>query len=246
LDWERLRKIRELYGLYIVEDAACAIGAEYDGEKVGNLADISVFSLHPRKFITTGEGGLITTNNSEWSDWMLSYKHFGMGVQYSRLSTSFDRIGTNYKLSNIQAAVGLVQMRHIHELLEKRRQIAQNYYEELRDLPGITIPDTTQHGKHSYQSCCVLAQDRDKVINHLAEKGIQSQIGTFALHMHKGFNENPNCHIQGRMSGSRYAFDHCLTLPMYYEMTDEEQKYVIEQLKELSFIFRGAYANYDN
>ena len=152
-----------------MEDAACSIGAEYKGAKVGNLADISVFSLHPRKFITTGEGGLVTTNNSEWADWMQSYKHFGMGVQDSRLSTIFERIGTNYKLSNIQAAVGVAQMRHIDELLQKRREIAGRYHSELRGVPGISIPETTEGGAHSYQSCYVLAQERNRVMDQLKE-----------------------------------------------------------------------------
>jgi len=233
LDWERLNKIKQLYGLYIVEDAACAIGAEYENEKIGNLADISVFSFHPRKFVTTGEGGLITTNNSAWADWMSSYKHFGMEMQNSKLGTKFERIGTNYKLSDLQAAVGLVQMRHINELLENRRRIAENYLKELSEVPGITIPKTTQQGNHSQQSCCVLVQNRDKIINRLAEKGIQSQIGTYALHTHQAFTNNPNCRIQDRMTGSKYAFDHCLTLPMYHEMTDEELNYVIKQLKQV-------------
>lgn len=75
VDYDRLARIKEKYNLYIVEDAACSIGAEFADVKVGNQADISVFSLHPRKFITTGEGGLITTNNQAWADWLLSYKH---------------------------------------------------------------------------------------------------------------------------------------------------------------------------
>ena len=117
LDYDRLSEIKQRYGVYVIEDAACSIGAEYKEVKVGNQADISVFSLHPRKFITTGEGGLITTNNPEWADRMVSYKHFGMGVHQSRLSTDFVRIGTNYKLSNILAALGLGQMAKIDELL---------------------------------------------------------------------------------------------------------------------------------
>ena len=113
LDYNRLNQIKMVHGIYLVEDAACSIGARYNGMAVGNLADISVFSLHPRKFITTGEGGIITTNRDDWARWIESYKHFGMSGSSSRTSTQFIRIGTNYKLSNIQAAVGLIQMRDI-------------------------------------------------------------------------------------------------------------------------------------
>jgi len=233
LDYDRLNIIKKKYNIYVIEDAACSIGAEYKGIKIGNQADISVFSLHPRKFITTGEGGLVTTKNTDWAEWMLSYKHFGMGVQESRLTTSFDRIGTNAKLSNIQAAVGLVQMRHIDKLLEKRRQIARRYREELTKIRGITYPKTTENGSHSYQSCCVLVENRNQVMENMKAQGIQTQIGTYALHAHRAYNNHQNCRTSGDMVGSKCAFDRCLTLPLYHEMTGEEQAYVIHNLKKL-------------
>lgn len=230
LDWDRLNRIKDKYGLYMIEDAACSIGAEYKDEKVGTQADISVFSLHPRKFITTGEGGLITTNNDQWADWMISYKHFGMGVSASRLSTDFDRIGTNYKLSNVASAIGLIQMRHIDELLAKRYQLASRYCDLLINTPSIGIPMITSNSKHSFQSCCIFIKNRDETISDLAEKGIQAQIGTYSLHMHKAFFNNPECSIAGDLEGSKYAFNHCLTLPMYHDMTQEEQDSVIKEL----------------
>jgi dTDP-4-amino-4,6-dideoxygalactose transaminase len=232
LDYERLRGIKEKHGVYIIEDAACSIGAECKGIKVGNLADISVFSLHPRKFITTGEGGIITSNNSEWIEWMRSYKHFGMEAQESRTVTSFSRIGTNYKLSDIQAAVGLVQMRHIKPLLDQRLQLSRNYLDLLARQEHVIIPETTAHGKHSRQSFCVFVKNRDEVMHQMRETGIEVQIGTYALHMHKAFNANKNCHIAGDMSNSRYVFDHCLTLPLYDAMTAADQEYVVSQLIE--------------
>jgi len=233
LDYDRMNMIKEEYNLHIIEDAACSIGAKFRNTYVGNLADISVFSLHPRKFITTGEGGMITTNNSQWADWMLSYKHFGMGVHDSRLTTTFDRIGTNYKLSDIQAAVGLVQMRHIEELLARRKEISERYYRLLSNTPAVSFPRTTVKGMHSWQSCCIFVENRDKIIEKLKTKNIETQIGTYALHMHNAFKENPNCRIFGDMSGSRYAFEHCLTLPVYNEMTEEDQDYVTQQLLQV-------------
>ncbi len=230
LDYERLNEIKQQYSVYIVEDAACSIGAEYQDIKVGNQADISVFSLHPRKFITTGEGGIITTNNTEWADWMLSYKHFGMGVHEARLTTSFNRIGTNYKLSDILAAVGLVQMQHVQKLLNKRLELSQNYINLLTEHNKVTIPKTTKNGKHSHQSFCIYIENRDKVMKEMREKGIEVQIGTYALHMHPAFEPSSYCRIEGDMVGSRYAFDHCLTLPLYHELIQEDQEYVIQQL----------------
>ena len=230
LDYERLQAIKGQHGVYIIEDAACSMGAEYKGIKVGNLADISVFSLHPRKFITTGEGGIITTNNSEWVEWMRSYKRFGAGVQKAGPSADFVRIGTNYKLSDIQAAVGLVQMRHIESLLKQRLQLSRNYLTFLAGQENVTIPETTAHGKHSRQSFCVFVRNRDEVMQQMRESGIEVQIGTYSLHMHKAYNKNTNCKIGGKMKGSKYAFEHCLTLPLYHDLTESDQEYVAGQL----------------
>lgn len=230
LDYDFLWKIKEKYDLYLIEDAACSLGAQYDGDFVGNLADISVFSFHPRKFITTGEGGMITTNNPDWTAWMDSYKHFGMNSSGSRLDTHFERIGTNYKLSNVQAAIGLVQMRHIASLLQRRAQLVNYYHELLTGFPGISFPKVTPKGIHSWQSFCIFTSKRNQVIERLEEKNIETQIGTYALHMHHAYSRNPNCCIVGDMSGSRYAFDCCLTLPLYQDMTTDQQEYVAKEL----------------
>ncbi len=230
LDYDRLSRIKEKYGVYLIEDAACSMGAEYRGTKVGNQADISVFSLHPRKFITTGEGGMITTANGEWADWMMSYKHFGMGVEGSRLTNRFERVGSNYKLSNILAAVGMAQMEHIHELLDRRLELSKNYLGLLKDHPEIAIPQTTRHGKHSRQSFCIYVKGRDEMIPKMADLSIEVQIGTYALHLHPAFAPSEDCRIFGALPESLYAFEHCLTLPLYHELTEDDQAYVVEKL----------------
>lgn len=233
LDYERLKKMTAERNIFVIEDAACSLGAKYGGACVGTLADISVFSLHPRKFITTGEGGLVTTDNAEWAAWMDSYKHFGMGNNRDRAVVQFERIGTNYKLSNIQAAVGLVQMRHIDMLLERRAEIAGRYDDLLQDVPGVSFLKITPKGTHSWQSYCIFVENPSQVIVKLRERGIETQIGTYSLHMHRAFNENPNCKIVGDMPGSRYAFEHCLCLPLYHEMNEETQEYVVQELAKV-------------
>ena len=230
LDYDRLRDLKQKLNLYLIEDAACSIGARYDGKFVGNLADISVFSFHPRKFITTGEGGMVTTNNPKWAEWMESYKHFGMTPSASRRETNFEQIGTNYKLSNVQAAIGWAQMQNIDRLLRRRSQLADRYQELLANCSGISFPKITTKGVHSWQSCCIFVPDRDQIIEKLKDKNIETQIGTYSLHMHKAFSDNSKCTIYGEMPGSRYAFDHCLTLPLYHDMKDEEQQYVVAEL----------------
>jgi perosamine synthetase len=233
LDYDRLNSIKEKYGTYVIEDAACSIGARYDGVPVGNLADISVFSFHPRKFITTGEGGLITTNNRKWAEWMDSYKRFGMSSHGARSGIHFERIGTNYKMSDIQAAVGLIQVNHIESLLAKREELSQNYHKLLSDTPGVGFPEVTPKGRHSWQSCCIFVEGVDGVIKQLRGKNIETQIGTYSLHTHQAFNDNVDCRIVGEMTGSRYAFEHCLTLPLYHDMMDDEQEYVVKELTEV-------------
>jgi perosamine synthetase len=233
LDYDNLNRIKKKYKIKIIEDAACAVGAEYKGRKVGNLADVSVFSLHPRKFITTGEGGIVTTNDHALAKWMESYKHFGMGPATAREAVRFLSIGTNYKLSNLQAAVGVVQMRHIEELLEKRRVLSGRYAEMLRGKQGISIPAVTEGGRHSFQSFCIFMEKRDKALSVLRAGGIEVQIGTYSLHMHNAFKRNRNCRIMGKMTGSRFAFSYCLALPLHHDLTADEQDRVVDELIRL-------------
>jgi perosamine synthetase len=232
VDADRLAELKARHGFFTVEDAACSLGAEFDGRRVGVLADMTVFSFHPRKFITTGEGGMVLTNNAEWAAWMDSYKHFGMGASPTREGTSFLRVGTNYKLSNVLAAIGLAQMDMVDELLSERRALAARYNELLALVPGVVLPRTTPGGRHSYQSYIVFVPERDRVLNSMRGKRVEVQIGTYSLHMHEAFAEGPLCRITGEMADSRFVYDHALALPLYHGMTDEEQQYVVDMLKE--------------
>jgi len=234
LNYDRLNQIKRKNNLYIVEDAACSIGAEYKGEKVGTFTDITVFSLHPRKFITTGEGGLITTENQLWADWMNSYKHFGMALNNaSREGIQFDMAGTNYKLTNLQSAIGLGQMEQIEHLLSRRRTLAERYNHLFDNVEGITLPKVTANGDHSYQSYCVLTPSRDKIMNTLRPQGVEVQIGTYSLHMHPAFQDEQFFTLSGEMNGSTSAYNQCLTLPLFHDMTEEEQDYIVSKIKEL-------------
>ena len=235
---------------YIIEDAACALGSDFNRRKVGGpqnetLPDIAVFSLHPRKFITTGEGGILTTENLEWAKWIRSYTHFGTDNSESRLTTEFIRTGTNYKLSNILAAVGSVQMQQIDKLLSHRRKQVEHYRILISALKlgKIILPQTTQGGTHSYQSFCVLIENRNQVMQKMRSEKIEVQIGTYSLHKHRAFIENTNCHFHNSIHqglnkgfpnfpGSEYAFDHCLTLPLFHSLTEGEQERVIRSLQK--------------
>lgn len=233
LDYEKLNSIKKKYNLFIIEDAACSIGAEYKGLKVGSLADISVFSLHPRKFITTGEGGIVTTCNKEWFEWMNSYKHFGIGSAASREGTVFNSIGTNYKLSNVQSAIGLVQMKYINELLSRRIELAQNYFSLVKANTKIQVPTIISNCIHSFQSFIIFVPERDRIMKSMRELGIEVQIGTYSLHMHPAFQNEEIARIEGNMEESLYAFEHCLALPLFHDLTFEDQEVIISNLIQL-------------
>lgn len=247
LDYNRLNTIKEKHGLHIIEDAACSIGAEFNGVKVGNQADITVFSLHPRKFITTGEGGIVTTNNDQLGEWMNSYKHFGMNMSNtSREGVQFDIIGTNYKLTNIQAAIGLGQLEHIEDLLLKRIELANFYLSILIDVQGVTLNPLLSNGKcydgclcllpscvHSYQTFAVFVENRDHVMSEMRARGIEVQIGTYSLHMHKAFQNSDLIRIEGDMANSKWCYEHALALPLYNDLSSDLQEVVVRELKEL-------------
>jgi perosamine synthetase len=230
LAYDRLNKLKERHGFFVIEDAACSIGTEYRGRKTGDWADISAFSFYPRKFIATGEGGLVTTNNPAWAAWMDSYKHFGMRSQATREDTVFEMLGTNYKLSNILAAVGHAQMVVIGDLLARRREQANRYVELLGSDARIEIPRVIAGGLPSYQAFCVLIHDRDRVMRELRARGIEVQIGSYALHLHPAFRPSALCRHAGDLENSRYVFEHALALPLYHELTKEEQNEVVSQL----------------
>jgi perosamine synthetase len=226
-DW--LNGLKNEYDILIIEDAACALGSTYKGLPTGVHADMSVFSFHPRKFITTGEGGMVTTNNSLWAEAMNRYKHFGMGFSEEREEMVFMSKGTNYKMSNILAALGLAQMEMIDELLIERRRLAVRYNDLVKKSDVIRLPKVTPQGTHSYQSYVVFIPGRNEVMKAMRQDGIEVQIGTYALHQHPAF-QNGGAKLRGQFQGSLKAFEEALVLPLYHGMTGDEQYEVVEKL----------------
>ena len=174
---------------------------------------------------------MVTTENDAWASWMESYKHFGMGAATERESVVFERIGTNYKLSNLQAAVGVVQMRHIDELLGQRRALAARYREAFAGRRGVAIPVTTPQGVHSYQSFCVLLAGRDGLLSRLRQRGIEAQIGTYALHRHPAYRGRGQVDVRGPMTG-RPRRSTGSTLPLFHELSGADQDEVVGAVLE--------------
>lgn len=211
-----------LIGKFVIEDAACSIGSTYKGIQTGRKANITVFSFHPRKTITTGEGGMITTDDDELADRLMSYKQFGLknGV--------FVEPGTNLKMSDILATVGVEQMKVIDKIMDRRRKLAKNYADLINDTGR--YQHTIKDGTHSYQSFCVFVGDNKMVRRRLLEKNIETQVGSYALHMQPAFK---NCKHDGTLENSTWLDGHALVLPMYHTLTDDKQVEVVEALKRV-------------
>jgi len=206
------------FGLKCLEDSACSLGAKIGNVFVGNVADFSCFSFHPRKVITTGEGGMITTNDDQMAEYCHSFKHFGAK------GSSFEIIGTNYKLSNILSAIGLVQMKKIEKIIQDRIEKAKIYKEMLTKIGGIKpayVGDGTRQTFQSYT--CYVEKDgyRDKIRKALADENIQSQIGTYALHLEPAYKDFRRI---GNLENSKKLFYNALTLPLHKDLTIEDQE----------------------
>lgn len=231
LDWQRLHAVQKQQSLFMVEDAACSVGAEYLQRKIGNQADLTVFSLHPRKMLAVGEGGLISTNQKNLADWLRSYKCFGSETQPNSHLPTFVREGSNHKMSDILAAIGVEQLAEIDALINVREELCNNYSRLLAGIPGVRLQHSTSGGRHSWQSFCIMVKKRDAILKAMRNRGIEVQIGTFALHREPAFRSHQRCRFQGPTDAAQQAFAMGLTLPLYYGMQPTEQEYVVEALQ---------------
>lgn len=203
-------------GLKIIEDAATNLGTKIGNKSIGELADITCFSFHPRKIITTGEGGMITTNNSNLFKKIKKFKFFGK-------NHTFTDFGTNYKMSDILSAVGISQLKKIEELIKIRQTKAKIYDELIKKINYIEPQLPIKNSRHTYQSyvCTVTKPNsRNKIIKELAKNNIESQIGTYSLHSLPFFK---NCLKKGKLENSSFLYHNTITLPLHYELSISDQ-----------------------
>ncbi len=232
VSWAGVPLEKEIYqksqnlGLKMLEDSACSLGAKIGDEYVGKIADYSCFSFHPRKVITTGEGGMITTDNDEVAEKCYSFKHFGAK------GSSFETIGTNYKLSNVLSAIGVIQMKKIENIIQTRIEKAKIYHELLLKINNIKPAYVGNNTRQTYQSyTCYVEKDgyRDKIRNALSDENIQSQIGTYALHLEPAYK---NMKRVGNLENSTKLFNNALTLPLHKNLTQEDQENICNIINE--------------
>lgn len=230
LDAEPLRAIADDNDLAIVEDAACAAGASYDGAPSGSQFDASVFSFHPRKVLTTGEGGVVTTDDADVEETMRRIKNFGTNP---RTDVGFVRAdATNYRFSDVLAAIGVAQLEKRESIIGRRREIAAGYDERLEDVEGVDPPTAPEPAVHTYQSYCVYVEaggpgTRDALIEALAEADVESQIGTYALQHTEAFADAKRV---GDLETAAALESNLLTLPIAHSMTDDDLARVVAEL----------------
>ncbi len=228
LEMKPLKELQQKHGFYIIEDAACSVGAEVDGEKVGCQADVTCFSFHPRKIITTGEGGMLVTNDDNIAEKARAHKVFGF-TNSTRTTTIYP--GSNYLFNNILGAIGLVQLAKIERIISSRLKAAENYTRLLSAVPRVRTPKMRNGTRHTFQSYCIYLEKqgiRDKLKQSLLQKNIETQIGTYALHLQPTYNGVKHT----TLVNSTLAYENVLTLPLHGELTFDQQKYVVESISD--------------
>jgi len=237
-------KIAKKYNLKVVEDAACAIGTKYRNIHVGLLGDVGVVSFHPRKAITTGEGGMILTRNHELALKAKSLRDHGAAVSDfdrhegpSHKLPTYEHVGFNYRMTDIQGAIGVAQAHKLQMILDGRIKHAKVYDEAFKDYKYLKTPTVPEYSTHCYQSYVLLVKEnspltRDQISEKLAEKEIATRQGTQNVPM-LGYFKNTYRYNTGDFPNSDYAELNTLTIPLYADMTKEEQSYIISEIKKL-------------
>jgi len=237
---DEILAIARKHGLAVIEDAACAVGTTYSGRPVGTIGDIGCFSFHPRKVITTGEGGAVTTQDDAIAKAVRSLRNHGAsGLPDAAIEphgpwsmATFNRLGFNLRLSDIQAAVGIAQMAKLPRLLADRRARARRYFEALKDIGDVALP--SDDPGHTYQSFVVRLYEggrrrRNGVMAEMAKQQISTRPGTHAVHRLDYFRNKYGCAPE-EFPNAAAAEDLTITLPILPGMSDADQARVVKAL----------------
>lgn len=239
-EMNELLAVAAKYRIAVVEDAACAIGSEYERELVGRpLGTMACFSFHPRKILTTGEGGMITTNDGHIAERLRRVRQHAMSLSdvarhSSRriVTETYDEVGFNYRMTDMQAAIGVIQLDRLDDLLARRRYLAARYTEALRGIDWLQTPMVPANCLHNYQSYMVrltgdMAARRDTLMQELLEKHISTRRAVMAIHREQPYRSARwnNC-----LPNTELATDTGMILPLFHQMTDAEQDYIVESL----------------
>ncbi|WP_106793786.1 DegT/DnrJ/EryC1/StrS aminotransferase family protein [Aquimarina sp. Aq78] len=239
--------IKEVSGdIPLIEDGACAAGAAYKGIPAGGLGDIGCFSFHPRKSITTGEGGMVTTNNDALGEKMGMLRNHGASISEEQrhhgpkpfILPDFNMMGYNYRMTDLQGAVGVVQLSKIDLFINERQKWADFYKKELAGIEWIKLPEISSDFKHGWQSFVTLIDEekapfsRNTIMEKLQEQGISTRPGTHAVHMLNFYAEKYDIQPD-EFPGAKLANDASMAIPLHNRMTEEDYKYVVQTILSL-------------
>jgi dTDP-4-amino-4,6-dideoxygalactose transaminase len=238
-DLEELQSLCDPIGLPILQDAACAAGSTYRGRPVGADALLAAWSFHPRKLLTTGEGGMLTVDDEEAAVRLRRLREHGMNVSAADrhaggvpVVESYLETGFNYRLTDIQAAVGLVQLGRLDAIVERRRERAARYQALLADVPGLLMVSDPSYGTTNYQSFWVLLPDdfpvtRNRLMELMHDAGITTRRGIMASHLEPAYTGHPH----GDLPMTEQLTEQSLILPLFHDLTDEQQDRVVAVLR---------------
>jgi perosamine synthetase len=236
----------EFPNLKIVEDAACAAGSAYHNKPAGSLGDIGCFSLHPRKSVTTGEGGMLTTNNEEAARFMDMLRNHGASISEEQrhkgpkpyILPEFNLSGFNYRMTDLQGAVGVVQIKKLDKFIDERQKWADHYTNELSNIPWLRTPVVAKGHKHGWQSYVLFIDEtisplkRNDIMEYLQQQGISTRPGTHAVHM-LGYYAT-NYHLKPHdFMGAFKCNEFSMSIPLHNKMTEEDFHYVTEKIKSI-------------
>jgi dTDP-4-amino-4,6-dideoxygalactose transaminase len=248
-DLDAIRAVCDPRGIVVIEDAACGAGSTYRGRPVGSGADVTAWSFHPRKLLTTGEGGMLTTANPAWAARARTLREHAMSIsaadrQASLLAPAeeYTEIGFNYRMTDLQAAVGLVQLGRLPEIVRRRRELAARYTELLADIPGLRPVADPAWGTSNFQSYWVEVEPgfgatRERTMEVLAEAGVSARRGIMAAHRQPAYRDLDTGSVP--LPVTERLTDNTLILPVYHELTDADQLRVVDGLRQAADV-RGA------
>ncbi len=230
----------------IVEDGACAAGAMYKGKYAGNLGDIGCFSFHPRKSITTGEGGMLTTNDDGIAEKLSMLRNHGASVSEEQrhhgpkpyILPDFNMVGYNYRMTDLQGAVGVVQIKKLDHFISERQNWADFYIKELAGIDWLLTPKVEEGYKHGWQSFVTFVDEskspgtRNEIMEKLQEAGISTRPGTHAVHMLNYYKDLMKVD-ENDFPGAKAANNYSMAIPLHNRMSPEDYEYVVNILKSL-------------
>jgi len=235
--------IANRHNLLVIEDAACAIGSSYQGQRIGMPHSfLACFSFHPRKILTTGEGGMVTTSDEKVATRIRHLRQHAMNTSDLTRHQSekvvletYDEVGYNFRMTDMQAAVGLIQLRRVDGFIERRRDLAKRYSQGLERLGWLIPPSEPQGSRHNFQSYMArLTKDapvsRDDLMQRLLDHGISTRRGIMATHREPPYRDQ---RWDRTLPQTDAATEECIILPLFHEMTELDQEFVLASIGEL-------------